>query len=296
MKKGIKEGKRTKMNVFSVILFVVLILYTISLFVPFFWGLMSSFKDRFDFVLNPFGFPKKWMFSNYSNASEFFYTTVEDGAGYRKAYFGEMFLNSVVYSFFAAVLSTLMPMIVAYMTVRYPNKFSDALVMVNIAVMLLPIFGNTASGIQVSKTLGLYDSIWGQSIVAATWTGMPFMIFRAAFKSLPKDYAEAAEIDGASNFGVMRVMLPLARNTFFTFALLGFIGFWNNYQTPLLFMPNHPTVAYGLFSYANSSANSTSSAPMRLTGAMLVFLPVFVIFLIFHKRILGNITVGGLKG
>ena len=110
-------------------------------------------------------------------------------------------------------------------------------------------------------------------------------------------YTEAAKIDGAGNLAVLlRIILPLVRNTFFTVMLINFIAFWNDYQTPLIYMPSYPTIALGMFYMASTTENGLSTVPMRMTGAMLMLIPILVLFLCFHKRLLGNLTVGGIKG
>ena len=93
-------------------------------------------------------------------------------------------------------------------------------------------------------------------------------------------------------------LLQAGLTTFFVAAAdeFLFIGFWNDYQVPLLYMPSYPTVAYGMYNMANTRENNLSSVPMRMTGAMLMFIPIFTLFLIFQKRLLGNLTVGGIKG
>jgi ABC-type glycerol-3-phosphate transport system permease component len=117
------------------------------------------------------------------------------------------------------------------------------------------------------------------------------------FKSLPMAYTEAAKIDGAGNMNVLiRVILPLIKNTFFTIMLINFIGFWNDYQTPLIYMPSYPTIALGMFEMANTRENGMSRVNMRMAGSMLMLIPILSLFLAFHKRLLGNLTVGGLKG
>ena len=61
-------------------------------------------------------------------------------------------------------------------------------------------------------------------------------------------------------------------------------------------MPSYPTIALGMFYMASTTENGLSTVPMRMTGAMLMLIPILVLFLCFHKRLLGNLTVGGLKG
>ena len=91
-------------------------------------------------------------------------------------------------------------------------------------------------------------------------------------------------------------MLPLIRNTFLVVMLIRFIEFWNDYQTPLIYLKSYPTVALGMFNMANTRENGLSTVPMRMTGAMLMLLPILAIFLVFQKHLIGNITVGGIKG
>ena len=149
----------------------------------------------------------------------------------------------------------------------------------------------------MAKALGLFDKFYGLWLMKANFLGLYFLVFHGIFKTLPMAYTEAAKIDGAGNLAVLlRIILPLVRNTFFTIMLINFIAFWNDYQTPLIYMPSYPTIALGMFYMASTTENGLSTVPMRMTGAMLMLIPILVLFLCFHKRLLGNLTVGGLKG
>ena len=131
----------------------------------------------------------------------------------------------------------------------------------------------------------------------ANFLGMYFLVFYATFKGLPMAYTEAAKIDGANNMRILlRIVLPLAKNTFFTVMLINFIAFWNDYQTPLIYLPSYPTIALGMYHMASTTENGMSYVPMRMTGAVLMMIPIMVLFMLFHKRLLGNVTVGGIKG
>lgn len=125
--------------------------------------------------------------------------------------------------------------------------------------------------------------------------GTYFLVFHATFKNTPKDYSEAAYIDGGGNFTVLfRIVIPMIRNIFFTVMLLQFVTFWNDFNTPLIYMPNNPTLALGIYVMDNLNDNSFT-IPMRLASCMIGLLPVLVLFLIFHERLLGKISMGGLK-
>ena len=106
-------------------------------------------------------------------------------------------------------------------------------------------------------------------------------------------------MDGAGHFRIFfNIMIPLAKNTIVTIFILLFISYWNDYQTPLVYIPDMPTAAYGLYTFnrGNQVHGSLQTAPIKLAGGMLLLLPILIMFLILKDRIMGNISVGGLKG
>lgn len=153
------------------------------------------------------------------------------------------------------------------------------------------------SELRIMKALGLYDSLWGMMIMRANFVGgTTFLIFNVAFKGLPKDFSEAAEIDGASNLTVMlHVMLPLAKNMFFTLWLLLFIQYWNDYQTPLLYFPSKPTLSYGLYMFTTNSTGQGKEIQYQLAACFLLMIPILIIFLFTSEKLIGNVSMGGLK-
>lgn len=196
-----------------------------------------------------------------------------------------------------AFFNTLVPCVTAYCCARFNKKLSSILYTANIVTMILPIVGSLPAELQMARTLGLYDQIWGLWIMKANFLGTYFLVFHAGFRSLPLTYTEAAEIDGAGSFRIFfRIILPLVKNIFFTVLLVNFIAFWNDYQVPLLYMPRYPTLANGVYMLATTTENNLATVPMRMTGAMLLFLPIFCLFVIFQKRLLGSLTMGGIKG
>jgi ABC-type glycerol-3-phosphate transport system permease component len=127
--------------------------------------------------------------------------------------------------------------------------------------------------------------------------GMYYLVFFAMFKSVPKEFDEAAKIDGAGDFTIMlKIVLPTIVPTLLTVTLLTFIGFWNDYQIPLIYLPHYPTISQGLQRMINTNLNDLSTVPMRMTASMIVLIPIFTIFVIFQKSLMGNVTIGGVKG
>ncbi len=300
-KASFKSGKiRTRFTPTTIILMSVLILYSVSLLLPILWGLSTSLKTDLDFYLNPFWLPDgwfwNWQWSNYSYAFMNFVVKVEAGAGFRIIYMEEMFLYTILYALGCAFFQSFVCCVVAYMVVKFDYFFSKVIYTVVIVAMILPIVGSLPSEIQMSRALGFFDSIWGMWIMKSHFLGMYFLVFHAMFRGIPKEFADAARVDGAGNFQVLfSIMMPLVRNTLFTVILLNFIGYWNDYQVPLIYLPSYPTIAYGLYLFNFSTINSLSTIPMKITGCMIMMLPILIVFLIFRNRLIGNISIGGLK-
>ena len=292
-----KEG-RGRHTSFKIVGLVLLILYTVLILVPFIWAMSVSLKSFDGFIMDPLGFPKEMKFSNYVDAFRLLKVDVKYANGTSATmYMWNLLLNSVLYSVGCAFMFTLAPCLMSYVVAHYKFKFNKVIYMLVIIKLVLPIVGNLPSEIQVARTLGLYDTLIGAYIMKFTFLGTNFLIFLSIFRGLSWGYAEAAFMDGASHFKVFtRIMLPLVRTTFGTLMLLSFISFWNDYYTPMIYLPSMPTVAYGLYYYQTSATNALSTVPMQLSSCMIVSAPILLIFLVFRKKMMGSLTIGGLKG
>lgn len=299
----IKSEKSKSTVIFMTICCVLLALYTFTLVMTIGWALMNSFKDPVVFgaagqyyISLPTG--EAFRIANYVEVFQYFSVPVRGG----RAYLLDMIINSILYSVGCALLQTIACCFMAYIVSRYENVVSKIVYTIVLVVMILPIVGQLASEVQILSGFGLYDNMLGTYLLSFNFLGMHFLVFHATFKAIPKDYTEAAMIDGAGHWRIfLMVMMPLAKMVFFTIFLLKFIVYWNDYQTPLVYMPNHPVLAYGLHYMQNGSGNqlggeNINTVPHKLAAAMLIFLPIFVLFMFVHKRLIGNVSMGGIKG
>lgn len=303
-----KADVNKKSNILFIVLFVFLALYVLSMMFMFGFALMNSFKDMEGFAKAPMSFPSVWTIDNYRYA--YSALTIIKTVGNRKLAFDAItqYWYSILYAVGCAFVSTLVPCIVAYLCAKYKYKFSGIIVAVVLISMSLPIVGSTPSVLQLVRKLGIYNTIYGMWIMSAHFvTGIHFLVQYNAFNSLSDAYVEAAEIDGASQMSVMlRIMLPLTKNIFATVFLLRLIGLWNDYQTPLLYIPDRPTIAYGLNYLVNIDTSTitdpvtgeqiTREVPLKLAASFMVFTPIFIVFCIFQNRIMTNLSIGGIKG
>ena len=288
------KAKKRSFPVFEFISFLVLFLYAVSLFIPLLWSLMSSFKGRFDFLKNAFSFPIEFV-NNYEGIFDRFVVPVSllDGTSIDVGFI-QMLGNSAWYAIGSAFISTTVAFMVAYVVARFKFKFCEVIYTVVILQMIIPTVGTLPSELRIANELGLYDTPYGILFMKSYVTGLYFLSFYGALRVIPRDYEEAAQLDGAGNLTVMvRIITPMVSGVFTTVLLLTFITFWNDYQTPLIYIPSYPTLAYGLWHYIN--VDSTGSVPMKLSGCMVMAVPLFVLFIAFQNKLMGNVSVGGLK-
>ncbi len=295
----IKETKLHKNNdPASVAAFCLLIAWTALLFSLLIWGFLSSLKNRPEFSgfgrydkTSPLALPEKWLWSNYKDA----FRMIAVPVGSYEVLFGEMMVNSVIYAVGCTFFSTVSPMLAAYACAKYDFKFGKLLYMVVLTVLVIPIVGNQASELQMSRLLGLYDNFPGVFFMRAGFTNMYFLIFYEAFKGQSNTYAEAARIDGAGDFTVFfRIAIPLAVPVIVGVAILVFIDAWNNYTVSLIYLPSHPVVTLGLF-YMQSNTATNMTVPILIAGAYIVCIPTLVLFVAFRNKIMGNLSIGGIK-
>lgn len=296
-----KSSIKEPFNWLALALFVLLLLYTLSLLFPVLWALLTSFKSpmEYDFMGNKTGWPASFTFDNYGTAYRNFYVSVYDAASdsYTYFYMFDLFGNSLLYSFLCALAATITPCLVAYAVARFNFRFSKVIYSIVIITMALPIVGSLPSEIQMVKALGIFDSFTGLFILKANFLGIYFLVFYAQFKSIPMAYSEAAKIDGASHFRVMaQIILPLSIGTIMTVFLLNFITFWNDYQIPMVYLPSHPVAAFGMYEFQNVMTTELANTPTRIAGIFIMAAPILVVFAILNRRLMVNLSVGGIKG
>ena len=297
------EKKSTgKYPIFAFVLLAILLFYFLTLLLPLLWAISTSLKDTIEFEIDKVWPSLSVTFENYINAFEGFsmdISRLDEATGIHyvdEIKFGGMMLNSVIYAVGSSFIQTAIICVTAYATSRFNFKFDKVIYTIVIVTMILPIIGSLPSELRMAKLLQLYDSIWGMFLMKANFLGMYYLIFHAMFRGIPKDFDEAAYMDGAGNFTIFfKIICPLIVGTFITVMLIKFIDFWNDYTTPMVYMPSFPTISLGLFNLVSGTKNGTASTQGELAASMIVFIPNFTVFIIFRDKLIGNISMGGLK-
>ena len=298
----ISKATKTKFSPLTICLFAVLTLYVLILIALLLWAVLTASKtysgdySSFEPDLYPdniLGFPKR--FALFENLSEI-------NMGFAKFTLGQMALNTIAYSVGCSLSKVIVTCVVAYLCARYDNWFSKIVYNLVIVTMIIPIVGSQAAEIQMAKELYLYDQIWGMWMMRANFLGMYFLVFHSVFKSMPAGYYEAAKIDGANDWQIMvRIALPLVKFTFLSIFLIIFIEYWNDYLIPNLYLPSYKTLSLALYQQSQGQElkgdmTHLQHVPYIMSTVLLVTIPVIVLFSVFSERLMGNLSVGGLKG
>lgn len=298
------ERKRLKknLNTATVIIFSLLLIYIISIMLLYVWAFGTSLKTngqfRKDIIGWVPGWPWEWSWGNYPKAIKEIKVNVILKNRPQYVYFGTMLFNSALYTLGGTLVHNLTTWLVAFLISRFSRyKLSKILFTVNIALMTIPVLGTLPATLAIYKALGWYDSYSFIIFNNIGFTGVNLLYYAAFIKGLGNEYYEAAYIDGAGNFTCMvKIAFPLTASMFAVLFLLGAITRWNDYMTMLIWMPNYPTLAYGIYKTGVSNATALSFPPLQISVCVVLMLPMLLLFFLFQDAIMGNLRLGALKG
>ena len=135
-------------------------------------------------------------------------------------------------------------------------------------------------------------------VISNIWKGAGWgtIIYFAALSGVPSEQYEAAEIDGASNIRVfVQIIVPQAISVIIAIWILSFIGVWNDFSTPYLYLQSYPTISLGLKNISDE-VKISGDYPKMFATILVTSLPMIILFLIFQKKIMQLTLGGGLKG
>lgn len=288
----VRANKRK--TVTSVTIFILLAVYSLALITLLVWSMLSSFRQNEAFKKFPTAF-SGFTFENYKNVTAAMEIKVTSATTIKYVNLIGMFENSFVYAGGGALIQTFVTATVAYCTAKYKGIVSSVIRNTVIVTLIIPIVGSLPSTINFLTELHLYDNIIGIMLMRISFCNTYYLIFYAAFSKLSWEYAESAFIDGATHLRVyFSIMLPLIKTLLATVFIIFFIYAWNDYQTPYMLIPSMPTAALGLFHFFQNV--TIDNIPEKMAGGVLVFLPVFIVFVLFRNQIMGDLTEGGIKG
>lgn len=282
----IKKSLRRKMSrmIWLIFVYLLLILGSIIMLIPFFWMLSTSLKASWQiFTWPPQWIPHPIRWSNYITT----FTSLP---------FGKWFINTVIITFSTIVGTLFSCTFVAYGFARFRAPGKHALFVIMLSTMMLPSAVTMIPVFYIFKTLGWVNTFL--PLIVPSFFGNAFFIFllRQFFLTIPRELEEAAKIDGLGPIGILwRVIFPLTMPALTTVAIFQFNGAWNDFMGPLIYLnnPDQYTLALGInFFRAHNNVQWN-----YLMGASLVtMLPSLILFFVGQKYFIENITLtGGMK-
>lgn len=272
-----KMSKKTKFILYA--LMVIVAVYFLS---PFVYMLFSTFKTEAEAVsFPPTLLPENWLWSNYTEA-------------WNAQPFGTFFMNSVIVTVLSTLGQVISCSLVAYGFARFEFKGKNFLFMVLLATMMIPWDVTMIPQYMEFKALGWINTL--KPLIVPSWFGSAYYIFlmRQFLMGIPRDFEEAARIDGANQFQIYwKIFMPILKPSLILVGVLNMIAAWNDYLGPLIFLQDRSkyTLALGLAAF--KGVHATQIVPM-LCITVIMIIPPIIIFLFAQKYIVEG-TGGAIK-
>ncbi|MGX4583111.1 carbohydrate ABC transporter permease [Paenibacillus chitinolyticus] len=267
----------------KVLLYAILFVYACITLIPFLWALSSSFKTLGEIVSGSINFiPKNFTLQNYYDIFV------------KEPLFGRWMLNSALVAVIATVCNILFNSMAGYSLARidfFGNKLMFVLIL---AVQMIPAQLTIVPAYLIMKNLNLlntYSSLTLPMMANATFIFM----MRQFFVSFPKELEEAAQLDGLSRFGIFfRIALPLALPALAAQTIFVFMGSWNEFLKPLMFISDAKmfTLTLGLNTFKGQYISNWNYI---MAASMVFTLPALLIYAVFNRFFIKGITFTGGK-
>lgn len=274
-------------SVSRALIWIVLVIGAVVFMLPFIWMVSSSLKEeQAVFVYPPQLIPNPVMWSNYVQA-----LTYKPFASY--------VFNTLIIVVLNEVAILLSASFVAYGFARIQFKGRDFWFAIVLASMMIPYAVLMIPQFIMFTRLGWIDTrLYLPLTVPVLFGGGGFNIFllRQFFKGIPLDLADAARVDGCSEFGIYwRIMMPLAKPALATIAIFTFLGTWNDFLGPLLYIksPEYFTVSIGLAAFRGVMRTRWD---LLMAASTAMILPAVALFFAAQRYFIEGAAISGLKG
>jgi multiple sugar transport system permease protein len=277
------RGVRQRDRVAKAVLYAVLTIGLLVVVGPFIWMALSSFKPEGEIrSVPPTWLPETWTLDNFRDL-------------FSRLDFPLFFFNSALVAVVVTAGNLLFCSLVGYALakLRYPGK--KVLFLAVLGMLMVPGMVTFVPQFVLVSNMGLTNSYAG--LILPFLVG-PFGVFlmRQFLQSIPDDLIEAARVDGAGEFRIFfRVVLPLCRPALATLGILTFLASWNNFLWPLVVASTEDkdTLPVALALY--SIGQNRTDFGLLLAGAVVVVLPVLIVFLLLQRHFMRGIATTGLK-
>jgi len=267
------------------VIYLVLIFFALVYLYPFLIQIGTSFKTDPDATANPLNpIPQEWTLDAYRSL--------------RSADFPLWFMNSVIVTLFVTVGRVFFDSLAGYALARLHFAGRGVLSALFIGIMAVPAVVLMIPKYLVLVQLGIYNSYAGMIIpLVADAAGV--FIMRQFFINIPVEVEESARLDGASAFRTFwSVVLPMARPAVITLTILSFQASWNELPHFIISRqsPSLNTLTSGVATLVSGSLGAGNQFPLKMAAALLMTIPVAIVFFIFQRYFVRDASGGAVKG
>ncbi|SDX55907.1 carbohydrate ABC transporter permease [Paenibacillus sp. CF384] len=281
------SGMAKKVDLLQVIGFLILLLVTVAMIMPFWFMLSTSLKTTKEmFVYPPSFIPEHFAWENFK---ELFVNS--------EIKFGRQYINSVIVAVLTVIGTVYSSSFVAFGFTRYRARGSQFLFMLVLSTLMLPYPAIMIPQFLLFTKLGLHDSLL--PLILPSFFASAYMIFllKQFFTTLPNELYDAGRIDGCREIQLYwSLTLPLAGPVLATVAIFSFLWSWNDLLTPVLYLDSQEnfTLPIGMAAMMSSKFRI---APWNLmmAASLLSVLPIVALFAVAQRRFVQGIVLTGIK-
>jgi multiple sugar transport system permease protein len=263
---------------------MLLILIVFMTITPLLWMVSTSLKSDSETTSIPIVWiPEKPRWENYIRA-------------WNSAPFGNFFLNSIKITLATTIGLVFFCSLAGYGFARFNTPLFNFLFSILLSAMMLPGVVMLIPLFILFRNIGWIDTHWSLIIPPMFANTFGTFLFRQFFLSIPKDFEEAAIIDGCSLIGVYwRIMMPLAKPAIATLSILSFMWNWNEFMRPLVFITSFTkmTVSVGLSVFQGQFSTYYN---LLMAASTLSLIPIFIVYLFAQKYFTQGLVMSGIKG
>lgn len=273
----------------KILLWIVLIVALCVLVLPIMTIVLTAFKTFEDVQLHSDKmFPVHWTFSNF-------------GTVFLEFPFLRYLLNSLIITISSCIGTCVTSAFVAYGFARFNTKIKGPIFAIMLATMFIPGQVLQIPLFELYRELKFFDTYWPFILPSFLGGGITnVFLVRQFFEGIPKSFYESAQIDGANEFIIFfKIAVPLAKPIILTVAVFSFLGAWNDFFSPLLYLndPDLYTLSYGLYiTFSKFEVAGQTQWNLVCASNLVVILPIVILYFLCQKYFIEGITLGGEKG
>ena len=266
--------------------YALLVFWALMVLFPFYWMLLTSVKSYGSY--NSEFLPKLFTLSptlqNYVDA-------------FRAVPLGRYFFNTVIFTVVTTAIMLMVTVLAAFAFARLNFRGKDLAFTFFLSLMMIPSELVVITNYVTITNADLRNTFLGLILPSVTSVFYIYLL-KENFSQIPDELYYAAKVDGTSDLKYLfKVMIPICQPTIVTVTILKVIECWNSYVWPRLITtdPNHFLVSGGI-QEIRENGFGRENIPAMMAAVVVISLPLIVLFLIFHKKIMAGVARGGTKG